>query len=77
MALIHGTQSWHLVLEFSHGTLSWHSVQSLSPGNYSWPSFGALFAVGIENLQVVDPPWMPKLKTKVENLDIRRRGQVN
>ena len=32
--------------------------------------------IGIENLPVVDPPWMPKLKTKVENLDIRRRGQV-
>ena len=33
--------------------------------------------IGIENLPVVDPPWMPKLKTKVENLDIRRRGHVS
>ena len=33
--------------------------------------------IGIENLPVVDSPWMPKLKTKVENLDIRRRGQVD
>ena len=32
--------------------------------------------IGIENLPVVDPPWMPKLKTKVENLDIRRRGHT-
>ena len=32
--------------------------------------------LGLEHLPVVDPPWMPKLKTKVENLDIRRRGQV-
>jgi hypothetical protein len=32
--------------------------------------------IGIENLSVVDPPWMPKLKTEVENLNIRRRGQV-
>ena len=33
--------------------------------------------IGIESLPVVDPPWMPKLKTKVENLDIRRRGHVS
>ena len=32
--------------------------------------------IGIENLPVVDPPWMPKFETKVENLDIRRRGQT-
>ena len=32
--------------------------------------------IGIENLPAVDPPWMPKFETKVENLDIRRRGQT-
>ena len=33
--------------------------------------------LGIESLPVIDPPWMPKLKTKVEEMSIQGRGQVN
>ncbi|XP_023345788.1 protein unc-80 homolog [Eurytemora carolleeae] len=32
--------------------------------------------IGIETLPLVEPAWMPKTKTKFENIDMRRRGQT-
>lgn len=32
--------------------------------------------IGIESLPVIDPPWLPKIKTKLEEIHIKERGQV-
>ena len=32
--------------------------------------------LGIESLPVIDPPWIPKYKTKIEEVTIHERGQV-
>jgi hypothetical protein len=30
--------------------------------------------IGIETLPLVDPAWLPRSKTKLDNIDMRRRG---
>lgn len=33
--------------------------------------------IGIESLPVVDPPWVPKVKTKVEEVTISQESHVS
>ena len=33
--------------------------------------------IGIESLPVVDPPWMPQVKTKVEEVTISQESHVS
>ena len=33
--------------------------------------------IGIESLPLVDPAWLPRSKTKLDNIDMRRRGTTN